>query len=66
MTQQEIEAEFLNSDGPEFEEIQDADSFQEAFNIATDFISGLGLPNGIRETDLTAVVNRIRNFEYDL
>lgn len=58
MTQQEIEAFFLNHDDPVFEMIQDAETDDEAEGIADDFLSEAN--QDYDKHDLIEVVRKIR------
>jgi hypothetical protein len=66
MNKDEIEAELLNSNGPEFEYIRDAKSFSEGMEIAEQFIIDKGIPLNYDEYgDLQVVVDKIQKWEND-
>ncbi len=61
MTQDEIEAFFLNHDDPIYEQIQEAETEDEAEGIASDALNDEGLEYESR--DLITVVRKIREQE---
>jgi hypothetical protein len=61
MGEDEFEGEILNSDGREFEEIQEASGMVEAINIAQSFVAENNL--FVDDNTIAAVVYKIRTFE---
>jgi hypothetical protein len=61
LTLEELEAEFLNSDGPEFEQIQNCKGEGQAIGIAMRFVRQLGLQ--VASETVTMLVKKIRSQE---
>lgn len=60
MNKKDFEAELLNANTTEFEQIGDADSLFEALEIANDFVHDNCLD--VRSRDVEAVVIKLRKF----
>ncbi len=63
MSRDEIEAFFLNHDDPIYEQIQEAETEDEAEGIASDALNDENLGPEYESRDLIAVVRKIREQE---